>query len=108
MSTDYRHDLVRYDGITWNGLPGDPLLTPMPDGYWTPWHVAARLPQPIPVSERLPGEADCDKGGRCWWFAESYDGLDTAPIWALTWRSEDDTHWLPHWALPLPEGGPNA
>lgn len=35
-----RTDLVRY-GVTWNGEKNTPLLTPMPDGYWTPWHLAA-------------------------------------------------------------------
>jgi hypothetical protein len=40
-----RHDLVRY-GVTWDGRRDQPLLTPRPDGYWTPWHIAAQLPQP--------------------------------------------------------------
>ena len=45
-----RSDLVRY-GVTWDGSPDKPLLTPMPDGYWTPWHLAAQPPQPIPLSD---------------------------------------------------------
>lgn len=32
--------LPRY-GIRWNG-PDEPLAVPMVDGYWTPWHLAAR------------------------------------------------------------------
>jgi hypothetical protein len=36
--------LIRY-GVTWDGSPGQPLLTPMPDGYWTPWHIALALAQ---------------------------------------------------------------
>ncbi len=31
--------LTRY-GVTWEGGKDEPLLTPMPDGYWTPWHLA--------------------------------------------------------------------
>ncbi|PNG40237.1 hypothetical protein A1395_06215 [Pseudomonas protegens] len=31
--------LPRY-GLRWNG-PQQPLATPMDDGYWTPWHLAA-------------------------------------------------------------------
>lgn len=31
--------LPRY-GVTWDGTPGQPLLTLRPDGYWTPWHLA--------------------------------------------------------------------
>jgi hypothetical protein len=30
--------LPRY-GLRWNG-PTEPLAVPMPDGYWTPWHLA--------------------------------------------------------------------
>jgi hypothetical protein len=65
---------------------------------------------PIPVSERLPGPEDCDDLGRCWWFA---------PCAAIPngWRSAgwgfyegicagEDTHWAPHWAIPLPEEQP--
>lgn len=33
-------DLERY-GVTWKGGKDEFLLTPMVDGYWTPWHVAA-------------------------------------------------------------------
>lgn len=32
--------LPRY-GIKWNGT-NKPLATEMTDGYWTPWHMAAR------------------------------------------------------------------
>lgn len=33
--------LVRY-GMNHNHGPHDPLLEEMPDGYWTPWHIAAK------------------------------------------------------------------
>lgn len=31
-------ELVRYS-VQWYG-PAQPICSPMPDGYWTPWHVA--------------------------------------------------------------------
>lgn len=31
--------LPRY-GLRWNG-PTAPVAVPLPDGYWTPWHLAA-------------------------------------------------------------------
>ncbi len=31
-------ELTRY-GIRW-AAPNLPISTPMPDGYWTPWHIA--------------------------------------------------------------------
>lgn len=34
-------DLPRY-GVTWQGGKTEPLLTPMADGYWTPWHLASQ------------------------------------------------------------------
>jgi len=45
---------------------------------------------PVPVAERLPGPEDCDDQGRCWWLARL-----PFPF----------THWLPHWALPVPQEG---
>jgi hypothetical protein len=36
-----RRELRRY-GLQWNG-PKEFVATPMADGYWTPWHVAALL-----------------------------------------------------------------
>jgi hypothetical protein len=54
---------------------------------------------PVPVSERLPGPEDCDAEGRCWWWDEDDDmwRLSEHRPWLLCW-----THWLPHWALPVP------
>jgi Site-specific DNA methylase len=40
--TNQDKTLPRY-GIQWNG-PQEPIATPMPDGYWTPWHLAMGLP----------------------------------------------------------------
>jgi hypothetical protein len=67
-------------------------------------HAIARYgAQAVPVAERLPGEGDCDAEGRCWFI--TYDNA---------WLMEDRTyainagrsHWLPCWALPLPEVQP--
>lgn len=57
-------------------------------------------PQLVPVSERLPGPEDCDAQGRCWHFAPA-EGFGAAG-WSFYQGSEDDTHWLPAHALPLP------
>jgi hypothetical protein len=58
-------------------------------------------PQPVAVSERLPGPEDCDAEGRCWWF--------TPQPWPCLYLLKLDscgvevaTHWLPFHALPLP------
>ena len=55
--------------------------------------------EPVPVSESLPGPEDCDGDGRCWWWDEDDDKwrLSEHRPWLLCW-----THWLPHWALPVP------
>ena len=67
-------------------------------------------PQPIPLTERLPGPEDCDAEGRCWWWYPARDG--NAPTYGY-WAHEDaaterarhewPAAWLPHHALPLPE-----
>jgi hypothetical protein len=59
-------------------------------------------PQPVPVSERLPGPEDCTAQGWCWVF---YRGFAT---WTLEKPLGQDgkhtgyTHWLPANALPTP------
>ena len=75
---------------------------------------------PVPVSERLPGEADCapwpDSPSYLWCWAGRV--LHGAWEWAqlgidhaskdLGWsmRGQGWTHWLPWWALPLPQHRP--
>jgi hypothetical protein len=55
-------------------------------------------PQPVPVSERLPGAEDCLDEGWAWFFNQR-----------IGWRqavlpvSPGYTHWLPANALPTPE-----
>jgi hypothetical protein len=59
--------------------------------------------QPVPVSERLPGPEDLDSEGLCWWWSRDITA------WCLCFAylvadgdSSEWTHWLPHWALPVP------
>ena len=66
------------------------------------------LTRPIPLTERLPRPydptsarpQDCDPMGRCWF--SSWD-----QSWAMEPRDRgiqcSRPHWLPWWALPLPE-----
>jgi hypothetical protein len=59
----------------------------------------------VPVSERLPGEGDCDAEGRCWMFMPD---MGTTTSWRLidprgSWLSH--RHWLPAHAIPLPQAG---
>lgn len=66
-------------------------------------------PAPVPVAERLPGEGDCDKSGYFWCcLADDREWL-WMNIGAMNWEYRDRhgyTHWLPHWALPLPSSQP--
>jgi hypothetical protein len=59
--------------------------------------------QPVPVSERLPGVKDCDSDGRCWMFGNIEGGwrLISATNSGIP-RLKYCSHWLPHWALPVP------
>ena len=64
-----------------------------------------RTPAPIPLSERQPTEADYTTDGEAWYW-DSICGcwffLPGPPL------NNHYTHWLPHWALPVPyevEGG---
>lgn len=65
-------------------------------------------PQPVQVSERLPGAEDCDAEGRCWWGRAESD--DWSADWTLATPESvaefceftPRTVWLPAHALPLP------
>jgi hypothetical protein len=96
--------------------------------YIDAWHVASwrhyaravlakwahPTPQPVAVSERLPGPEDCDEQGRCWWLKQranpDHDLL--MPTWHLQRQGPAGTtffrftHWLPAHALPTPEAKP--
>jgi hypothetical protein len=59
--------------------------------------------EPVPVAERLPSaeDGDLDAKGRCWFGAP--DRAGAVACWDLESEpATDDTHWLPHWALPVP------
>jgi hypothetical protein len=67
-------------------------------------------PRPIPVAERLPTEADCDAGGRCWWWHPETMHFCGYWQWEVdaTERDMDNqpAAWLPAAAIPLPEATP--
>jgi len=78
-------------------------------------HIVARWGrpaiEPISVSERLPTEfglstkADCDVLGRCWAMPKYQpDGKSWELVKALDHKLliAHYSHWLPHWALPIP------
>jgi hypothetical protein len=52
---------------------------------------------PVPVSERLPGPEDCMDEGWAWFYTPRGDWIK-----AVLPLSPAYTHWLPHWALPVP------
>ena len=61
--------------------------------------LSRSTPQPVAVSERLPGAKDC-MAGECWAWdtaAESWNRTHYA-------LCNHFTHWLPFNALPLPQG----
>jgi len=57
--------------------------------------------KPIPFSERKPAEADCIDVWWCW--AIGLRGDWNRVYWKTKWENTPWTHWLPWWALPLPE-----
>ena len=62
-------------------------------------------PQPVAVSERLPGPGDCDEQGRCWMFGyvEGDWRLISATNSGIPKLKYCFSHWLPANALPTPE-----
>jgi hypothetical protein len=58
--------------------------------------------QPVPVSERLPGPEDCTAQGWCWVLYRSFATWTLEPPLGEDGKHTGYTHWLPHWALPVP------
>jgi hypothetical protein len=57
-------------------------------------------PEPVSVAERMPTASDCDAESLCWAF-DSY-----GKWWQVPYRLVKRTawsHWLPYWALPVPQ-----
>ncbi len=70
---------------------------------------------PVPVSERLPGEADCcgnprnGEGRWCWGRVRVAGPAETPVVWRLMRIDcliDEAVEWLPWWALPLPQPRP--
>ena len=70
-------------------------------------------PQPVAVSERLPGAEDCIKRGNdhwCWGQERSLLTGQASAKWRLMRVSaltDEAVNWLPFNALPLPQGNDN-
>jgi hypothetical protein len=67
---------------------------------------------PVAVSERLPGEEDCDAGGKCW--IGTWSDIDGEPTFDWAYTSPKDwtwqgiasiQSWIPAHAIPLPQAG---
>jgi hypothetical protein len=62
---------------------------------------------PVAVSERLPGEGDCDAEGMCWLFSKveiEWRLLNVANP-GVPHLKYCFSHWLPAHAIPLPQAG---
>ena len=58
-------------------------------------------PALVPVSERLPDRNDLDPNAYCWfWDGSTWERRNKIPM--LPGGRCVYSHWLPHWALPLP------
>jgi hypothetical protein len=65
--------------------------------------INSPTPQPVPVSERWPEFSDCNPFEAVWAFNPVLDH------WKLTRINQTlHTHWLPHWALPVPAPANNT
>ena len=70
--------------------------------------------EPVPVSERLPKDSDCgwwpnEKKPECYQWCWLWDGSkwERCQVEHMLGCKLPDvfTHWLPHWALPVPQEG---
>jgi hypothetical protein len=94
----------------WKDSFGFPYFGAVPLVACVEWTKAAMArwgrpaPEPVSVAERMPTAQDCGADGLCWfWYPGIYEAC--FPWWSLEpfERGEQATHWLPHWALPVPQ-----
>jgi len=57
--------------------------------------------KPVPVAERLPGPEDCDAEGQSWWYHP--ETMSCVACWCYSRGNGTEKHWLPHYALPVPQ-----
>ena len=65
-------------------------------------HFGRPTIEPVLVAERLPCAEDCDTEGRCWFHSTGRTWKDWYYLKA-SWATETETHWLPWYALPVPQ-----
>jgi len=56
------------------------------------------MTEPILIAKQLPGPDDCTALGMCWLYSPQGDQWNFRGC--ADFRAY--THWLPHWAIPLP------
>jgi len=57
-------------------------------------------PQPVLVSERLPGPEDTTSRNQCWYWHPDDACWEVVPVVTYTW--DEWSHWLPANAIPIP------
>ena len=94
------------DAVGYEHVPTDETCLSLARALLARW--GRSTPQPVSVSERLPGPEDCDAEGKCWWGRPAEELCNSD--WFLATRAEVDEFcdawppivFLPHWALPVP------
>ena len=67
--------------------------------------LPSNLVTPIAVSERLPGEGDCDAEGRLWVWSTAGAMARWQLVYLKFVRNVSFAHWRPFHAIPLPQAG---
>jgi hypothetical protein len=103
----------KLDALWWKAIEAPDVVAALGrSGFrWAARELLARYvpprAEPVAVTERLPGVGDL-KDDHCWWgypagIEDPEDGRLSAAGWAFVTTMPGSTHWLPWWALPLPE-----
>ena len=69
-------------------------------------------PKPVAVADRMPDDSDCTvnprtgKGKYCWGWVNAHPSIPLAGSWHMVRVDERGiyaSHWLPWWAIPMPD-----
>jgi len=61
---------------------------------------------PISLKERLPKPEDCNERGECWHWQQGPESWELISPPENYYVFDEWTHFLPHWALPIPSQNP--
>jgi hypothetical protein len=106
--------LQRYCPVAGTG-DDEAFMFPSPEGALVRWQDVAPKIKPVAVADRMPCDSDCTvnprtgNGKYCWGWVNAHPSIPLAGSWHMVpvlLLADEASHWLPWWAIFLPDTTP--